>query len=145
MFKSIQWRILTLFILLTVSVMTFVGVFSSWGISKYYNRQFAEDMTKNTFTDSMVSQLEQAAASSFDDMTKVLSAFSVRMGITPTARHMSFRGTMRRAFIRFPGRHRKTSASRKTSSPRFQEKREAKRTKRPTIWTLRCPLKRTAA
>lgn len=81
MFKSIQWRILTLFILLTVSVMTFVGVFSSWGISKYYNRQFAEDMTKNTFTDSMVSQLEQAAASSFDDMTKVLSAFSVRMGI----------------------------------------------------------------
>ncbi len=81
MFKSIQWRILTLFILLTVSVMTFVGVFSSWGISKYYNRQFAEDMTKNTFTDSMVSQLEGAASSSFLDMTKVLSAFSVRMGI----------------------------------------------------------------
>lgn len=81
MFKSIQWRILTLFILLTVSVMTFVGVFSSWGISKYYNRQFVEDMTGNTFTDSMVSQLEKAAETSFEDMTKILSVYSVRMGI----------------------------------------------------------------
>ncbi len=81
MFKSIQWKILTLFILLTVSVMTFVGVFSSWGISKYYHRQFAEDMTENTFTESMVSQLSEAAATSFEDMKTVLSAFSVRMGI----------------------------------------------------------------
>lgn len=81
MFKSIQWKILTLFVLLTVSVMTFVGVFSSWGISKYYHRQFAEDMAENTFTESMVNQLSEAASVSLDDMTKVLSAFSVRMGI----------------------------------------------------------------
>lgn len=81
MFKSIQWKILTLFILLTVSVMTFVGVFSSWGISKYYHRQFAEDMAESTFTESMVGQLSEAAASSLEDMKTVLSAFSVRMGI----------------------------------------------------------------
>ena len=81
MFRSIQWRILTLFIILTVSVMSFVGVFSAWGIKKYYNMQFTEDMQINTFTEAMTAELSRAAASSLDDLKKVLSAFSVRMGI----------------------------------------------------------------
>lgn len=81
MFKSIQWRILTLFILLTVSVMCFVGVFSAWGIEKYYNLQFTEDMKVNTFTESMTQELGKAASSSLSEMINVLSAYSVRMGI----------------------------------------------------------------
>lgn len=81
MFKSIQWKILTLFILLTVSVMTFVGVFSAWSISNYYSVQFTEDMKVNTFTETMTEQLSKAADESLSDMINVLSAYSVRMGI----------------------------------------------------------------
>lgn len=82
MFKSsIQWKILALFIILTISVMSFVGVFSSWGISKYYHEQFAEDMKVSTFTQSMVNQLASASEKSFEDMTSLLEKYSIRMGI----------------------------------------------------------------
>ncbi len=81
MFKSIQWRILTLFILLTVSVMCFVGVFSAFGISRYYHRQFIRDMDVGTFTDDTVFQLSQAAEASLSDMTAILEKYSVRLGV----------------------------------------------------------------
>ncbi|MDP4133307.1 MAG: ATP-binding protein [Bacillota bacterium] len=81
MFKSIQWKILTLFVLLAVSVMIFVGAFSAWGVSKYYHTQFTKDMSQATFTESMVGQLNQAAETSFDQLVKLLGMYSVRIGI----------------------------------------------------------------
>lgn len=79
--KSIQWRILTLFILLTVSVMCFVGVFSAFGISHYYHRQFVRDMEAGTFTEDTVDQLSAAASVSLSDMTEILEKYSVRIGV----------------------------------------------------------------
>ena len=81
MFKSIQWKILTLFILLTISVMIFVAVFSANGISKYYHEQFVKDMSESTFTDSMTEQLESAAGESYEELLSLLEKFSVRIGV----------------------------------------------------------------
>ncbi len=81
MFKSIQWKILTLFILLTVSVMIFVAVFSSRGISEYYHEQFILDMDENTFTESMTKQLSEASERELSELYELLGKFSVRIGI----------------------------------------------------------------
>ena len=81
MFKSIQWKILTLFILLTLSVMIFVAVFSANGISRYYHEQFTLDMKENTFTESMTEQLKSASERSFSELCGLLGKFSVRIGI----------------------------------------------------------------
>lgn len=81
MFKSIQWKILTLFILLTLSVMIFVAVFSANGISRYYHEQFTLDMKENTFTESMTEQLKSASERSFSELCDLLGKFSVRIGI----------------------------------------------------------------
>ena len=81
MFKSIQWKILALFILLTIIVMTFVAVFSARGVTRYYHEQFAYDMRESVFTESMTEQLSRAAQSSFDELCDLLGKFSVRIGI----------------------------------------------------------------
>ncbi len=82
MFKSsIQWKILALFILLTISVMSFVAVFSAWGISKYYHEEFVTDMQEATFTESIEGQLLKASEVSFSEMTTLLEKLSVRVGI----------------------------------------------------------------
>lgn len=81
MFKSIQWKILTLFILLTLSVMIFVAVFSARGISRYYHEQFIMDMSESTFTESMTGQLEAAASESYSGLLSLLEKFSVRIGV----------------------------------------------------------------
>lgn len=70
-----------MFILLTISVMCFVGVFSALGISRYYHRQFIRDMEVGTFTEDTVEQLSQAAAVSLSDMTAILEKYSVRIGV----------------------------------------------------------------
>lgn len=81
MFKSIQWKILTLFVLLAISVMCFVGVFSAYGISEYYHRQFIDDMENGTFTESMTAQMSGAAERSFEDVLAILETYSVRIGV----------------------------------------------------------------
>lgn len=82
MFKSsIQWKILTLFILLTVSVMVFVAIFSASGISRYYHEEFVTDMQEATFTESMTEQLKSASNVSLYELTSLLEKLSVRVGI----------------------------------------------------------------
>ena len=44
MFKSIQWKMLTVFVLLTVSVMLAVGTFLLSGVSAYYHNEFKNQM-----------------------------------------------------------------------------------------------------
>ncbi|MDO5478304.1 MAG: histidine kinase dimerization/phospho-acceptor domain-containing protein [Clostridia bacterium] len=81
MFKSIQWKILTMFILLTIIVMTFVAVFSARGVKRYYHEQFTVDMRESTFTESMTNQLNSAAESSFAELCDLLGKYSVRIGV----------------------------------------------------------------
>lgn len=81
MFRSIQWKILALFIILTIIVMSFVAIFTARGTIKYYHEQFALDMRESIFTESMTKQLDTAAESSFSELCELLGKFSVRIGI----------------------------------------------------------------
>ena len=63
MFKSIQWKILTVFLLLVVSVMLAVGTFLLSSISTYYHDEFRTQMESAVFTADLTAQLSQAATS----------------------------------------------------------------------------------
>ncbi len=83
MFKSIQWKIIAIFLLLTVSVMILVGTFLMQNISAYYYTDFNNSLDSHVFTDDFVSELDSAVDSE-DGVNKVLDLlkiYSVRMGI----------------------------------------------------------------
>ncbi len=83
MFRSIQWKIIAIFLLLTVSVMIVVGTFLLQNISSYYLNDFKNTMSEQVFSSSLKEDLEEAAASDepVEAMQELLSQFSVRMGI----------------------------------------------------------------
>ncbi len=83
MFKSIQWKIIAIFLLLTVSVMVLVGTFLLQNISAYYYNDFNNSLDNHVFTEEFVEQLETSIVSP-DGVNKVLDllkVYSVRMGI----------------------------------------------------------------
>ena len=83
MFKSIQWKIIAIFLLLTVSVMIVVGTFLLQNISAYYYNDFNNSLDSHVFTEEFVSELDTSVASE-DGVNKtldLLKVFSVRMGI----------------------------------------------------------------
>lgn len=83
MFKSIQWKVLAMFILLILSVMIFVGAFSIRGISEYYHTDFRLQMSAKVFTADVIRQLEEEVKGNDDAkrLGDLLSLYSVRMGI----------------------------------------------------------------
>ena len=83
MFKSIQWKIIAIFLLLTVSVMIVVGTFLLQNISAYYYNDFNNSLNNHVFTDEFVAELE-GSLDSDDGVEKALDlmkVYSVRMGI----------------------------------------------------------------
>ncbi len=83
MFKSIQWKIILIFLLLTLSVMIVVGTFLLQNISSYYHNDFATTLSAQSFTPNVVERLESAAASPdpIGSITEIMNIYSVRMGI----------------------------------------------------------------
>ncbi len=83
MFKSIQWKIILIFLLLTLSVMIVVGTFLLQNISSYYHNDFATTLSAQAFTPNVVERLEAAAASPdpIGSITGIMNIYSVRMGI----------------------------------------------------------------
>ncbi len=63
MFKSIQTKIVTIFILVILSVVTVIGTFMTTNIVKLYNNEFSV-MMEQVFTPALVSELEKSAESS---------------------------------------------------------------------------------
>ena len=61
MFKSIQWKVLTVFILLVVSVMIIVGTFLLSSVNRYYLNEFSVQMEKMVFVNDLKAQLAEAA------------------------------------------------------------------------------------
>lgn len=82
MFKSIQWKVLTVFILLIVSVMIVVGTFLLNSINEYYHKEFTSQMESLVFVDDLISQLSEAAV--YDDavprITGLLDVYGGRIG-----------------------------------------------------------------
>ncbi len=83
MFKSIQWKILTVFILLVVSVMILVGVILMRNINDYYLKEFTTQMDRNVFSQDFAEQLSAAAKGEepVAAMHGLLEAYNGRMGI----------------------------------------------------------------
>ncbi len=83
MFKSIQWKILTVFILLVVSVMVVVGTFLLDRISGYYHDEFRMQMEEIVFTEGFISQLRGAISSEnpIESLRTILDAHVGRIGI----------------------------------------------------------------
>ena len=83
MFKSIQWKIIAIFLLLTVSVMIVVGTFLIQNISAYYYNDFYTSLDSQVFTEDVVADFEETTDGT-DPLYKcldLLKVYSVRMGI----------------------------------------------------------------
>lgn len=83
MFKSIQWKIIAIFLLLTVSVMIVVGTFLLQNISAYYYNDFNTSLDTHVFTEEFNSELEKNVSSKdgVNKLLDLLKIYSVRMGI----------------------------------------------------------------
>lgn len=81
MFKSIQWKIITIFIFLTLLVMIVVGTFLLQNISAYYHQDFATTLAAQTFTPSVCEEIEKAAGeeNGVEAIDRILNVYSVRM------------------------------------------------------------------
>ncbi len=95
MFKSIQWKVLTVFLLLVVSVMLVVGTFLLTSISTYYHDEFRTQMEQTVFTTDFTAQLETAAASDAPEeaLRTLLDSFTGRMGIDSYRNFYLLRGS----------------------------------------------------
>lgn len=83
MFKSIQWKIIAIFLLLTISVMIVVGTFLLQNISSYYLNDFKTTMSEQVFSSRLKEELSEAAQSenAVDEIEALMRVYSVRMGI----------------------------------------------------------------
>ncbi len=83
MFKSIQWKIIAIFLLLTMSVMIVVGTFLLQNISAYYHDDFATTLSAQAFTPSVCDELNSAAKgeNSLGEIENILGVYSIRMMI----------------------------------------------------------------
>ena len=83
MFKSIQWKVLTVLVLLILSVMLVVGTFLLNNISSYYHQEFKTQMEKMVFTGDFVKQLTASASdeAAVDKMRSLFEVYSGRVGI----------------------------------------------------------------
>lgn len=79
MLKSIQWKIVAMFLLVILSVTTVIGSFLMINIIDMYNNEFSV-MMERVFTDEYVSQLESNAAQE-DGFTKVSDMMSSYIGL----------------------------------------------------------------
>ena len=81
MFKSIQTKIVTIFILVILSVVTVIGTFMTTNIVKLYNDEFSV-MMEQVFTPALVSELEKSAASAGSDgVWEIVSSYIGPLGI----------------------------------------------------------------
>ena len=81
MFRSIQTKIVTIFILVILSVVTVIGTFMTTNIVKLYNDEFSV-MMEQVFTPALVSELEKSAENeSYDGIWDITSSYIGPLGI----------------------------------------------------------------
>ena len=81
MFKSIQTKIVTIFILVILSVVTVIGTFMTTNIVRLYNDEFSV-MMEQVFTPALVSELEKSATSGgIESIWEIISSYIGPLGI----------------------------------------------------------------
>ena len=83
MFKSIQWKIIAIFLLLTISVMIVVGTFLLQNISAYYYNDFSNSLDNQVFTEELCDELNSVSSQpeGLDKILELMKVYSIRMGI----------------------------------------------------------------
>lgn len=81
MFKSIQTKVVAIFILTILSIVVVIGSFLTANIVKFYNSEFSV-MMEQVFTPSLVSELEKSAASDgADGVWDIVTSYIGPLGI----------------------------------------------------------------
>lgn len=82
MLKSIQQKLVMIFVLLITAIMIVMGTFLFNNVTSFYHKEFRNQML-NIFDESLVSQLEKAAQSEnpIEEMKVIVRAFSGSIGI----------------------------------------------------------------
>lgn len=82
MLKSIQYKIVLIFVLLTISIITVIGSFMLVSIVNFYNEEFSVMMNR-VFTDDLVYQLEETIKTDepLEKLSSTLGAFIGPLGI----------------------------------------------------------------
>lgn len=78
MLKSLQWKMVTMFLLLVLVILAIAGTFLILSVTNFYNRTFAEEMD-GVFAPSFLQQFENSGDEEY--LQKTLSAHTARMGI----------------------------------------------------------------
>ena len=83
MFKSIQWKLIAIFLLLTISVMIVVGTFLLQNISAYYYNDFSNSLDNQVFTEELCDELNSVSSQpdGLDKILELMKVYSIRMGI----------------------------------------------------------------
>ncbi len=77
MFKGLQWKVVSIFVLLVMAILSVTGTFLIFSVNNVHHDMFAKEMD-TLFTETFIDQLEAGGA----EYTKnVLGAHTVRMGI----------------------------------------------------------------
>lgn len=80
MFKSLQWKLVSVFVLLVLAIMAVAGTFLVWRVSDYYHHTFTEEM-ENTFHSGFVRRLEKGAANNENYVQDAMRSYTSRLGI----------------------------------------------------------------
>lgn len=80
MFKSLQWKMVAIFVLLILAVMSVAGTFLILSVTNFYHDMFAGEMDA-IFTDSFIEQLSAGTAENDGYIKEILGAHTIQMGI----------------------------------------------------------------
>ncbi len=81
MFKSIQTKLVTIFILVILSLVTVIGTFMTTNIVKFYNNEFSV-MMEQVFTPALISELEKSSQTNGSEgIWDIVSSYIGPLGI----------------------------------------------------------------
>ncbi len=82
MLKSISFKIVIMFVVLTLSVIIFIGTMMTWGTNNFYQTDF-DSLMENVLGNSMKTQLESniSEGATFDSIYESVEAHAVQLGI----------------------------------------------------------------
>ncbi len=80
MFKSLQVKVVSMFVFLVLAVIIIVGTFLVWSVSGFYHDMFARQMDE-IFGESFVQQLVEGAAGDSNYISVTMNAYGAQLGI----------------------------------------------------------------
>ena len=81
MIKGIQQKLILIFVLIIIAIMSVLGTFLINNINVYYHTDFRNKMS-DTFSDTFITQLKNTAnESSLEEIEVMLNAYSTNLGV----------------------------------------------------------------